>query len=905
MSRWIYAFAEELPAGADARELLGGKGLSLREMSGAGLEVPPGFTITTACCAEYYRLGRRWPAGLEEELRAQLAALEVRCGRTFGAGARPLLVSVRSGAARSMPGMMDTLLNCGLHPGLAAAVGDTPRFWALYRQFVASYAKTVHKLDPAPFEEDEGRSADRCLARYLRTTGVDFPTTPWDCLVACVDAVFASWENERAIAYRRRHRIAGLAGTAVNVQAMFPSQVSGIVFTRDPTAPQVERLVVESAWGLGESVVSGDVTPDRFLVDRHDFDVVEEFLGHKGMAVGALGDDAARQPDASSLDRAQLRRLCELGLRVEEHFGHPVDVEFGLADGELALLQARAVRGLDLALAIEPARQAEIERLRDLARRAGHRKVWVAHNLGETLVAPTPLTWDIVSDFMRGDGGFGRMYQRLGFRPDETVRAEGFLELICGRVYADPDRLTRLFWPAMPLVYDLESVAADPDLLEGAPGTFDPGRADGTFLLRLLPTLTAMWRSGRTTRWLRRHVAERYETEVLPAWQAWVASERGRDLGALGATELLALLDQRIGKTLHDFGPESLLPGYFGGLAFAALSARLEGLLGPDEGRALAATLTQALDGDVTFEMNAQLAEVGRGELELAAVVERHGHRCVGEMELARERHAEDDGFLRQAVERLRTVDPREAHRANRARRDAAEATLPETLACWGGSCFFEQVRTDLAEARRLLPYRENGKHELMKGYALIRAVVQELAVRWELGYDIYFLRREELAAFPDREAELRAAAADRRLRHEAWLRLEPARVVDSEDLERLGLAPGPGDATSFVGTAVAAGRATGPVRVVDDPGGAGELGSGYVLVCRSTDPGWTPLFVNACALVVERGGVLSHGAIVARDVGIPAVVLPDATRILPDGAAVLVDGDGGRVAVVETEDEL
>ncbi len=152
MTCWVYAFSDPLPDGSDERSLLGGKGTSLRQMTGAGLTVPPGFTITTECCAEYFRLGRQWPEGLKPEIQAHLARLETDIGRRFGQGARPLLVSVRSGAARSMPGMMDTLLNCGLHPQLAEEVGTESRFWQLYRQFIVSYAKIVHGLDVTPAE---------------------------------------------------------------------------------------------------------------------------------------------------------------------------------------------------------------------------------------------------------------------------------------------------------------------------------------------------------------------------------------------------------------------------------------------------------------------------------------------------------------------------------------------------------------------------------------------------------------------------------------------------------------------------------------------------------------------------------------------------------------------------------
>jgi len=261
---WVHYFTDPLPEGCgDAKALLGGKGAGLKEMSLAGLRVPPGFTIVTDCCRRYFELDRRWPDGLEEQVRANLRRLEEQTARTFGAGARPLLVSVRSGAAVSMPGMMDTILNCGLTAALADDVGDTPAFWELYIQFIGMFAKvtaglTGESFAPARDGRGDDQPADRALAEahlavYQRLTGRTFPATPWEALTQCINAVFESWFSQRAVEYRRHNDIRGLTGTAVNVQMMFPSEVSGIVFTQDPNDLIANRMIVEASYGLGEA----------------------------------------------------------------------------------------------------------------------------------------------------------------------------------------------------------------------------------------------------------------------------------------------------------------------------------------------------------------------------------------------------------------------------------------------------------------------------------------------------------------------------------------------------------------------------------------------------------------------------------------------------------------------------
>jgi len=913
----VHYFSDPLPDDcADPKALLGGKGASLMAMSRAGLRVPPGFTIAAECCAEYFAAGRRWPEGLETEVRANLERLEQETGRRFGRGDRPLLVSVRSGAAVSMPGMMDTLLNCGLHPALADDVGDTPQFWSLYLEFIRMFARTVHGLGEEALapgsgegERRENAPADRAaaeahLAAYHARTGRTFPTEPWDALRQCINAVFESWENERAVAYRRRNDIRGLSGTAVNVQMMFPSEVSGIVFTHDPNRPASGRMIVEASYGLGEAVVSGDVTPDRFVVSRDDFDDVQAEIGHKHRRVSALGQPRTFNADAPCLSRDQLAELCRLCLEIEAHFGHPVDVEWGLAEGRFALLQARAIRGLDVLEEVEVAREDEIFRLRSLA--GGGRKVWVAHNLGETLPCPTPLTWDIVRQFMSGSGGFGRMYRDLGYRPSKEVSDQGFLDLVCGRVYADPDRLAQLFWDGMPLGYDLDALLADQRLLDRAPTKFDSNKAHARFLATLPRNLVAMLRAARRMKRSRRDAKRRFEQEALPPFLEYVRAKRGQDLATLSDAALVAELDQRRRRVLYDFGPESLRPGFFGGLAFDALATMLAQLGGPDEGEALAGSLTRGLEGDTTFEQDAMLYRVATGDETIEAFLERFGHRATGEMELAVPRWREDPTYPRQMAARMRQADgrtPEAIHHENVARRRQTQDALPDILARWGGSCFLEPIRADLDDAQALLPYRESGKHYLMMGYELLRHAIEELARRSDLGAGVYYLHLDELARAPRDRSHLENLIVDRRLRHQALRRLDPADVIDSHDLDGLGLAQAVEAADRLQGAAVASGVAAGPARIVLNPAEADHLGTGYVLVCPSTDPGWTPLFLGARALVVERGGVLSHGAIVARDFGIPAVVCPAATRRIPDGAEIRVDGNNGHIDLLTQGD--
>jgi pyruvate,water dikinase len=824
VKRWVYAFTETLPPGLEVRARLGGKGAGLAELTRAGFTVPPGFTIITEACRWFYEHEEGWPPELETEIREQMAGLEAATGRTFGAGLDRLLVSVRSGAAVSMPGMMDTVLN----------VGATDDAWAE--------------------------------------------------LVRCINAVFRSWMSERAGAYRARRHITGLLGTAVNVQAMFPSQISGVLFTEDPNHPSARRMVVEASHGLGEAVVSGAVTPDRFLVARDGLKVTD-----------------VASSNAPTLTPPQLGELCALALRVEQHFGQPQDIEWAWADGQFALLQCRPIRGLELAREAERVRAGEITRLQALA--GSRRRFWVAHNLGETLNHPTPLTWEIIRQFMSGDGGFGRLYRDLGYRPAREVCVNGFLELIAGRIYADPERAARMFWAGWPMSYDLEALRRDPNAMNLAPTKFDPEQMDGRFLLRLLGLVGAMWRSARTVKRARLEARDHFEQSVLPPYLGYVRTERARKLQGLNTPELLVELSSRQRRVLDEFGAESLKPGFLGALALSELDRRLRQVLGPEEGGRLAATLTTALEGDTALEQNSMLAAVACGQVSLAEFLTRFGHRCAGEMELMTPRWREAPAFLESVLNQLCAANGRSAEerlRENEERFRTAQAQLPNTLARAGASALQGDIAAHLRVARELLPYRESAKHYLMMGYELIRQVLLALAHRWDLGDDIFFLGVQELGQFEQRGAELRAEVPRRKLGWEAAKRVPLPALIDSAELASLGLPPKnlPADrGQELHGEPVSAGLGEGMARIVFDPLEVGELGTEYILVCPSTDPGWTPLFQRACGLIVERGGVLSHGAIVARDFGIPAVVCPNATRLLSDGARIRVDGNTGVIA--------
>jgi pyruvate,water dikinase len=881
--------ADEKPS----KELLGGKAYSLMTMTQAGLPVPPGFTITTQCCAEYYESGKKWPKGLDLELRQAMDWLEQVTGRKLGTGPKPLLVAVRSGAAQSMPGMMDTVLNVGLRPQLAPCYPNAERFWGDVRDFVRGFGEIVCGLDFEQMEAAAGsgrpeEQARQVLAAFERLQGKPIPDDPWEMLSSAVTAVFESWNSERAIKYREHHNVRGLAGTAVTVMTMFPSERSGILFTEDPNRPDQGRIIIEASYGLGEAIVRGHVEPDVFCVDRKTQTIAERRVN--------TGKEACVSDD-------EALRLAKLGLDVEAFYKTPVDVEWGIADGQLCLLQSRPVRGLDILRAVPAVRQEEIRRLEKLA--AGRPKAaWAIHNLAETLPAPTPLTWDIVGRGFMGNG-FLKLYQDLGFQPSERVLKDGFLDLVAGRIYMDVERSAELFFKDLPMEYDLSGANGKAaEMLLDRPTKFNVERAGLGFLLKLPLTIFGMIRAGRVMKKVVHTGLSDLQNQILPDFEVFVQQARSRKPAAMTDEQVLAEISEREKVALNEFGPELLKPGFLAAYYHGRLASTLEMVLGAAEGRALTARLLAGLDGDKTVESNIALYRIAKGERTLESYLAEYGHRAVNELELAEPRWSEDPAYPRQRIAQFAKASggssPLELHHRKKTERIAAELELGALLRANGAASLEAELREDLAGAQRHMPWRETCKHSFILGVALVREAVEVLAERWDLGKDIYFLQRDELFAFKGRRGELTSRIQERKLKWNAWQRLPMPEILRAGDLQALGRdeeRPASQDGV-FSGTGVASGIGTGTAAILHSPSEAGDLSSGYVLVCPTTDPSWTPLFVHAAGVVVERGGMLSHGAIVARDFGIPAVVLPGATKSIPSGATVRIDGNKGRVEV-------
>ncbi|CAD7026453.1 pyruvate, phosphate dikinase [Pseudorhizobium endolithicum] len=353
MEKWVYRFGGgKAEGGAADVDRLGGKGANLAEMASLGLPVPPGLTIVTDACAWYFKNGRTLPDALKAQVLEGIVAMEAETGRTFGGSAKPLLLSIRSGARASMPGMMDTVLNLGLNDETVQALGhdagDARFAWDSYRRFIQMYADVVMGLDHEVFEEiledEKGRlghdyDTDLSAVEWQHVVGLykqvveeelgeTFPQDPHLQLWKAIAAVFSSWTNPRAATYRALHRIPEHWGTAVNVQAMVfgnlgSSSATGVAFTRNPSTGERSLYGEFLVNAQGEDVVAGIRTPQA--------------LTEEGRL--ASGSDRPSMEKLMPETFREFRAICD---RLEAHYRDMQDVEFTVERGKLWMLQTRA-----------------------------------------------------------------------------------------------------------------------------------------------------------------------------------------------------------------------------------------------------------------------------------------------------------------------------------------------------------------------------------------------------------------------------------------------------------------------------------------------------------------------------------------------------------------------------------
>jgi len=873
--------------GADDLPSVGGKGANLGVLAAAGLPVPGGFCVTT----EAFRLFTDDPA--LEPLFDALDAVEpedLDAARAAGAALRAAL------EARPVP------------PPVADALLAAWRAAGPEHAYAVRSSATAEDLPEASFAGQQDT--------YLQVIGEQ-------ALLDRTRACWASLYTDRAILYRLQNGIVHReVALAVVIQRMIASARSGILFTADPLTGHRGIASIDAGFGLGEALVSGRVSADLYRVQKSDGAVIEARPGDKALAIvpvegGGTRDEALTgdRRSARALTDEEAGALTALGTRIEALQGFPQDIEWCIdAEGVVWIVQSRPITSL------YPNPGALDE---------GAMGVWFCFNHFQVMTdAMPPMTCSVWLLMMP----FGRDTAMKEAIPAPWGREVG------GRLYIDLSRFLRLP-PARRIASAAlqkvdELIAAAVDDVASRPGFHEGPRVSLLSLLRfMLPKAAAAQR----VLWFSDGPALAAKTTAT--LEQWVEDQRARIEGAgdLGAR----LRESR--AALAGLMPVlfRIPPKIFGGFAAGILLRRL-GRATPEEkaalSRGLAGNVTTDMDlavGDVADEArghDALTAALRAGENDLAvlaalpggagfaaaldAFLLRYGMRAPGEIDLTRDRWRDDPSSILRVIAGALAQSEKGAHRAHhRALAEQAEragAALVER-AGRGPLGFLKGrlARRFLARFRALAGLREHPKFAIIRVLDVVRAQLLLAGARLveagraDRAEDVWFFDIDELIARLDGADDLRPEIARRRARHVRNAALYPPRVLTSEGESPMVRHDADVPAGALAGSAASAGVVEGIVRVITDPAGQ-TLEKGEILVAPFTDPGWTPLFLNAAGLVMEVGGLMTHGSVVAREYGIPAVVcVPGCTTTLRTGQRVRVNGDEGWVQVLEESEQL
>jgi len=843
-------------------EAVGGKGASLGRLARAGFRVPPGFCVTTSAYLDFIDRG-----GLREPVLAALSAVSGSDPATFGAAAARIGDLL---AGRSLPAPTADAI-AAAYAGLGNAVPVAVR-------------------SSATAEDLPGLSAAGQHDTYLNVRGE----------AAVLDAVRRCWASlwsARAIGYRARHGVEpGEVSIAVVVQRLVPAEAAGVMFTVDPVGSR-DEVVISANWGLGESVVAGDVTGDVAVVDRASGTLVSYRAGSKETMTVADGagtravSTPAGQRSAAVLSPGQAGELTRTGLAIEKLYGEPVDVEWALAAGELSVLQARPVTTAAPGPAPDPAELWNDSLAGDY--------LWSNGNVGEALPGVmTPATWSFVELIMSRmtfppslPGYLG--YGRIGGRVYVNVSISMSLEALAG---LSPRRFAALLSPVLGKLPPVEEIPR-------------PRLPRGKVIRLAVPAAVAMLRRVRASQ---RRMPEFFAAAPGRCERLRAEIERTADaavLASLWPDQVRPLLEEACDMlaAAATHGTRMLsIPGRLAKLVGEAdATLLLSGLSGQQAGGAALASLGPALG----------LAQLARGEIDRDTFARQYGHRGPHEVELSKPRPAEDPAWIDDQLAAVGDTTRDDFRHADAllASAEAARAAAWERLD--------RQDPRKAAAARKLIARwapiardREAARSEVIRSAWVARTWVRRAGALTGHGDDLFFLELPEtfgllrgdpapLDKVPARWAAYETyralppypALIRGRFDPVRWA-ADPNRRSDFYD-ERAQTAPLDEEITGFPG---AAGVVEGIARVLRTPEDAGRLGDGEILVTTATNIGWTPIFPRAAAVVTDVGAPLSHAAIVARELGIPAVVgCGNATMRLHSGDRIRVDGSRGTVEVL------
>ncbi|MGA1870706.1 MAG: PEP/pyruvate-binding domain-containing protein [bacterium] len=886
-------------------DVVGSKGKHCALLAQAGFPVPSGFCITAHAYREFIN-----HSGLVHEINAVLRRADL---------------SERGSLVQCSSRLRQLFLENDIPADITTCVLDE------YRRLAEDTYQTpyVAVRSSATAEDSPSLSFAGQYDTFLNVSGEAD-------LSYCIKQCWASLFSERAMAYCFKNHIdpASVSMGVVIQQMVFPT-VAGVLFTAHPTTFDQDEIIINANWGLGESVVSGRVSPDEYSIDKKNLTITRRTIADKRVMTvcqdGKVGNSAVplEKREQQCLSDEQLYRLCKICTRIEACFDSPQDIEWGYVKDQLYILQSRPITTLHQGGPPLPSILWGHPMIRELFK--DKVVLWSNWNVGEMMPYPlTPLSWSYLSDII-----FPALHEKFFCmsRHSPLYPYNSLIDLINGRPYWNMNLLYAHPFYGVIFKFFLHKIDSK------AGSLFTPLYRKGELQLPHFPKKISMicyfiFQSARIlggfiiTPWFLS--PEKLKRQCHTYWQQASDFEKlecrersNRELldyvegftaysVKLWASSFLAMAHGILGyeilkcstRNWNDVSADKLIAGIPGNKTTESALALFKLSQVPDHVRHI------FLDCDLR-EIPFALRKSSEGKKflkRLAQFMDSYGHRGVKEFDISHPRWKEDPTFVFQMIKNYLQLErgdttPLDHFKKMREEMHSHARRIQGRLSPlkrW----FFTAM---LKKTHQYMPYRENPKHYVLKCYAGSRRLFLEIGRRlckrgyFEKDTDIFFLRFSELKTLiltndPDTRA-VRDLVSARAQLFDRNLSIDPPFIVRSDGRVLSERAEDPGDGSLLRGVSASSGKASGRARVILDPNKRCCFNKGEILVAPFTDPGWTPLFLTAGALVMEVGGVISHGAVAAREYGIPAVVgVRNATRIIKTGDEIIVDGNRGLI---------
>lgn len=877
-----------------ALPLIGGKALSLGMLVRGGFRVPDGFIVTVHAYSDFVE-----SAGLAGAIAEEIASIDTDDPATLGSHSERLRARINEAA---MP------------PGLSGPICES---------YAALGSPPVAVRSSATAEDLPEMSFAGQHDTFLNVQGED-------CLLAAIADCWSSLWTARAIAYRARNNVEHLSvAIAVVVQKMVPSGSSGVLFTANPLTGRRAETVIDATVGLGEPLVGGLIDPDHYVVESSSGRLLQQHIGAKakamhGKAGGGVTTTDTPYPNRQAIHASQIRELTETGQRVSEMFGSPQDIEWTYAEGELFLLQSRPITSL---FPLPPDRGDESLR------------VYVSLGAIQGVQGPfTPMGQEMIRGLFAGLARLAGYYATIDSQAPIRISAE--------RPWIDATAILRnaigrrIFLRVFPLVEPgaadaVRELVADQRLQGGGirPITL---RRVGPFVSRMIRSLWGALLGPEEAALKARRAVETHIDEV---------EKRMRTANSL--VERIEICEQLCYNQLFPTLMPLFMPLIVAGYACLSILHRMASVLmqaGADVQPQVVFDLNRSLPNNVTTEMDQALWQVARriqedragaaafvkadpnalasdfreGNLRratqssIAEFLEQYGMRGLAEIDFGQPRWREDPAPIMGALQALLAIqDPRSMPDAVFRTGQTAAARAEKRLALAAAPIFntllgAALVRWLARRVRTLAGFRESPKFAVIRILGIARTALLESGRQLveagvlESADDLFFLQLKELKVLAmDAPGDWRRLVQLRRTAYLREQRRQPIpRMLLSDGTTIFTGSPATSgqEGEILVGAGVSPGKVEGTARIVFDPANS-NLQPGEILVCTGTDPSWTPLFLAAGGLVMEVGGMMTHGSVVAREYGIPAVAgVAQATELLRTGQRLRVDGSSGRI---------